>query len=447
MADGQSFDSLVELEVGIEQGSLRDARKSIEDGLADVEATVSPTGPAYGGGSGSGGGSNVASRERAMSRQLLSSQNNKLDTVTDSWGQNLELNERRNFLLEELLESTGTGDGGGLDGPTPRGSSSLLGGVAGGGASLLGMGALAIGGLGLGKLTDIKPPDIPPLEVPDIPPLKAPDAPELKVPDIPKLGVPEIPKLEAPNIPPLKAPDIPPLSVPDIPKLDVPDIPALGLPEIPDLGVPDPPTLKVPDVPPIPVAKPDWVPLPLKNPNGSGSGNGSPSVTDRVTTGVATNAAMTLDMVKQGGEAAFNAAGKGVNYAAQNPWKTGGAIGAVGLAAADGPLPFGDSAAMAALPMLGLSGRGGSGNSSQNVYSRPPTPRQSTVPPARMGNPSPAGRAGNRARERRRQAGGNVTVHQNFSVQGASPREVDRKIEKAKQDVIKTVRNWMNGGL
>jgi len=452
MADGQSFDSGVELDVTVSSSSLRSARKTIEDGLGDVEATVSPNGPAYSGGG--SGGSEVASREAAMSRQLLSSQNNKLDSVTDSWGENLELNERRNFLLEELLEATGSGEGGGLDGPTPRGNGGLLGGLAGG-AALLGLGALTIGGLGLGKLSDIEVPDIPPLEVPDIPPLKVPDVPQLGVPDIPDLGVPDIPKLGVPDVPPLGVPDIPQLGVPnipdlgvpEIPDLGVPDIPQLGVPDIPDLGVPDLPKLEVPDIPPVPVAKPDWVPLPIQNP--SGSGDSSPSLADRVATGVTSNAAMTWNLLEEGGQGALNLAGDGVNYAKENPGKTAVGLGALGLAAADGPLPFGDAAAMAMLPMVGMGSQGsrwrGDGNSSQTTFSQPPTPQQSTVTPPGMRGPSPSELTGNRARDRRQQGSGNVTVRQNVTVQGTTSRELDRKLESKKREILNIVRREFGG--
>lgn len=98
------FSSEVELVVRPEPSSLRSTRTTIQKEIGDVEVTVAPDvqGASSKVSSGSGG-SRIAGRERAMSRQLQSAQNDHL-------AYNVELDETRNDLLRELIDETESGN-------------------------------------------------------------------------------------------------------------------------------------------------------------------------------------------------------------------------------------------------------------------------------------------------------------------------------------------------
>ncbi|MFB6237516.1 MAG: hypothetical protein ABEH81_04010 [Halopenitus sp.] len=88
------------LEVTVPDRELRAARQKIEDELGDVTVGVDAS---TSGSSGRGGGGRMAGRERAMSRQLLSEANRLKES-------NIDLDEQRNALLEELIDTTEDGD-------------------------------------------------------------------------------------------------------------------------------------------------------------------------------------------------------------------------------------------------------------------------------------------------------------------------------------------------
>lgn len=81
-------------EAVIDSASLRDARQTVEDELGDIEVEVA----AQTSGAGGAGGGEMASRDRAMGRKLQSQQ---LDTLDE----NLGLDEERNDLLQEIVET------------------------------------------------------------------------------------------------------------------------------------------------------------------------------------------------------------------------------------------------------------------------------------------------------------------------------------------------------
>lgn len=143
MADDGQFSTESLLEITVSEKSLKGARDQIEERLGSVSVDV---------GAGGGGGGDRASRERALSRQILTSQDQTLTAVADSWEESLELDQRRNDLLRELLESTEKGNF--TDAASPDGNGSVRfrnrgGGGGGGGAGGAAVGAI-LGLLGLG---------------------------------------------------------------------------------------------------------------------------------------------------------------------------------------------------------------------------------------------------------------------------------------------------------
>jgi len=126
-----TFETGAQLDVTVNPSSLRSARQTIEDEIGDVQVDVSTSA-----GGGGGSGSRIAGRERAMSRQLLSSQDESLMSIDDAWTDNLDLNEERNDLLQQLLEQSEK------DSQTSRGG--RMGSMGMGGIGLaLGVGAVA----------------------------------------------------------------------------------------------------------------------------------------------------------------------------------------------------------------------------------------------------------------------------------------------------------------
>ncbi|MFC7175317.1 hypothetical protein ACFQL0_21655 [Haloplanus litoreus] len=133
------FSTEVSLLATPDQASLREARAEIEDALGDVSVGVETAGAS----ASAAGDSRIAGRERAMSRQLLTDQTNRLGTITDHLDRGLDLDETRNDLLRDLLEETESGNfsqakgGGGLGGLGAIGGifAGILGGVGLGASS------------------------------------------------------------------------------------------------------------------------------------------------------------------------------------------------------------------------------------------------------------------------------------------------------------------------
>lgn len=88
------------LEIEVSEKSLKDARDKIEGRLGSVAVDVSTSG---------GGGSDRASRERALSRQVLSNQSDSLSAIAESWERDHHLSQRRNELLTSLVRTTDQG--------------------------------------------------------------------------------------------------------------------------------------------------------------------------------------------------------------------------------------------------------------------------------------------------------------------------------------------------
>lgn len=317
------FSTTASLYVELEQSSLRGSRKKLENELTadpiqvEVEPVKSP-GSAMDGLNNSGqrgggrGGGGVGGLTETMEDQAT-----VLDDITDSWEENIELNERRNELLEDLQDEIQQGN---FDRARRLGSA--------GGA----LGGLAIGItlLGVSKLTSTlsnfswpQLPEAPDIDAPEIPPLDVPDSVPVEVPDTPSLDIP--------NIPPLDIPDLPEFTWPDLPEFSWPSLPTFTWPNLPDWTWPDLPEFSWPQIP-----QPDWLPL-VGDPDGTDGGSGSGS--------------SLIDDVVSGGETAWDTvagAGEGAaEWAGENSGKAvaGGSLVAGGLLAlADGPLPFGDAA-------------------------------------------------------------------------------------------------------
>jgi len=147
------------LDIVVDDASLRSARQRVEEEIGDVTVEVEA----------STSGSNQIqqvtdrrSRENAMSRQLLSGQNDRLTSIDDGVVANLDLNETRNDLLREILEATDkitSSDSSGGDGNLLRTMGGLGGGIAGGG--LLAAGALSA------ILSGFEWPELPEVNIPE----------------------------------------------------------------------------------------------------------------------------------------------------------------------------------------------------------------------------------------------------------------------------------------
>lgn len=105
------FSSAVELAVSPDPRTLRATRTEIEEAVGDIQVDV--TGDVQGASSqigAGGGGRRLAGRERAMSRQLMGDQIDRLGTVSEHLEYGVELDETRNDLLRELINETESGN-------------------------------------------------------------------------------------------------------------------------------------------------------------------------------------------------------------------------------------------------------------------------------------------------------------------------------------------------
>jgi len=233
------FSTTARVDAIISESSMREARKTLEDGFSDAELQVTAQ-------TDTGGGSPTG-RGLARNRQHLAEQTDQLD-------ENLQLNEERNLLLEAITES--------LDQQTfDRASGGGGGGLAGGGAFLA---AVTSVGLGSGLISFLKgfkfdPPEIPSVKPPDQPdwvpidvstpadvPTQEPDRVPVKDPKEVPVGEPQEPYPVAdptgqyPIEDPSTAPAYPiedPSNGPEYPVEDVPDSIDVDVPNAIDLGI------------------------------------------------------------------------------------------------------------------------------------------------------------------------------------------------------------------
>lgn len=148
-----SFDTEAVFEAVVDSSSLRSARDKIESELGDVEVQVTAQTGSSGGGK--------APRDRAMSRRL---QDQQLDALDEGLG----LDEERNRLLEQLVDSQeqdtynrASGGRGGMGSAL-----GMLGGIAGlGMAGIVGAVSGAGGGMDLSPSDVVSPADLVPTDV------------------------------------------------------------------------------------------------------------------------------------------------------------------------------------------------------------------------------------------------------------------------------------------
>lgn len=199
MSNGAEFSTATTLEVAVDQGSLRQARQDVESSLGEVTVGGRPGSAARADGGRRRGGSRIAGRERAMQRQLLS--------------ENIDLDERRNELLEQLLEEEEKGN--------------VTRARMGGGAATAGLIGLGLGAAGLGSALrnlgdfELEPPDIPPLEIPSLPKFEWPALPAWDWPPIPEPEWTPLP-IERPGSIPVDEPDPVPVEDPGPLPVDAP---------------------------------------------------------------------------------------------------------------------------------------------------------------------------------------------------------------------------------
>lgn len=223
-----TFDASAALSVTVDQSSLRSARSTIESELGGVSVSVDSGGVSSDlqrsarqrGARGGGGVSSQLqetarqrSKENAMSRQLADQQLDVLGEHSESWDENLALNDQRNDYLKEILEELRSGVSGssGEDGLLPR--APRLGGLGGlGGLGFLGLSG-SVAGFGVGselikflKNFRFNPPKVTIRNPPWLPPsIKKPPWVPLPIEDPAPLPV------EDPGPIPVNAPDYIPL--------------------------------------------------------------------------------------------------------------------------------------------------------------------------------------------------------------------------------------------
>lgn len=237
------FETQNTVDVVIDDRSLTEARADVEDALSsvpmDVQASVS----------GGGGGSEVAARDRARQRQLMTAQTDSIDElreefaendVAEEWQEQHALSRERNRLLQQIAEGI---DEGNFDRASRSGGA--IGSIIGGGA-LLGIGALS------GVLSSFSWPSLPEFGWPDLPDMGPP----------PKPGWAPIDVVE---------PDPVPVGEPDPVPVEDPGEVAVEEPET--IPVEDPETMPIEK--PDPVPEPGWAPIEVSAPTLSTEGVGS----------------------------------------------------------------------------------------------------------------------------------------------------------------------------
>jgi hypothetical protein len=263
------FDTEVELEVVVDQSSLRDARDEVETAMADVGVSAS----GGGGPTPTGGG---------------------LEAIEDDTTDLVDLAQTRNDLLRDLVDAQ------------QQGNFDRLARGGGGIGGLLGLGALgAVGGLGLGLISflqdfEFEPPNIPPLEVPDIDPIP------VREPDWIPLPVQE------PAPVPIEQPDpAPSFRGPPSP-LDTPrPSPAPSPTPTPTPSpapAPDPETFTDPDAPGRTIVGGDVMD---RQPSGGGTIGDPGGVTAEEVAGVGIGAGVTFEAIRRAGAGALTPSGGG----------------------------------------------------------------------------------------------------------------------------------------
>lgn len=420
MAD---FDTTAELQVTVNRQSLRAARDTIESDLGDVTVDVN---------AGGGGGASAQlqqsarqrSKEAALSRRLLDEQLSALNDQGDAVGEGLRLDEIRNDLLRELLEATEVGGSTADSGGGSLRFRSNDGG--GGGGGLGGVGAL-LGLLGLG----------------------AAGAVGGAVGGSPSGGEGDAPQpTPTPGAAPAPAPQPRPVPV------DAPS--SIPVAEPAPVPVDSPTSIPVDSPSSIPVDAPSSIPVQQTQPFTLNTGEltSSLSTVSSLLTGVTSLAngnpagiAGAVSGLARGGGDALGGLSSDLGTAVGGGALLGG--GALGISKLLGNLGKGSAAGLLgpiALPsaIAGQAGRRARESDEQTLLERVfgdfPGPQDSTT---RASIGSAGGR--NSARQRREaRSGGEASLQADITVRDR--RDLDRKLERAKQDILSDIQNQLGGG-
>jgi|GEM_PF-4149757 len=398
------FDSEVELEVTVDQSSLRDARDEIESEMGDVAVSV---------GSGTSGTAQLAGGSGG--RDIV-------DHTSDLVG----LAETRNDLLRDLVDAQEQGN---FDRALRGGGGGALGGA------LLGLGA--IGGLGAGLVSflqnfEFDPPSIPPLGVPEaLDPVDVPVPAPLDPVDVPVPGALDPVELPVPDA-------LDPLTIPKPDWLPI-EISAPGESPTPS-ETPAPSPSPSPDPSPGDDRTTDDTPAPVTNPTADPSGDGRP-----------TGATGTEDPQNQPAWRAPRFMADDSPAVTSDPAGGGSGVGAeevVGGAAGVGALEAARRA---------LSGGGTASGSPGSSIGFPAIGSQLAARSELLPDFPDFGRRRNRAMEMSTPTASdtesisarptNVTVENNVTAEGVDERELDRTMEQAKREVKEELRRELTGRL
>jgi len=419
------FETQNTVDVVIDDRSLTEAKADVEDALSsvplDVQAEVS----------GAGSGSEVAARDRARQRQLLTDQTSSIEELSETfeetdieaeWQEEHELSRERNRLLEQLVNAQEEGN---FDRAARAG-----GGLLGGGAAILGGGAL----LGIGALSSVLSsfswPSLPEFswpELPDLPPPPEPDWHPLDVvePDPVEVGEPKEQPVEDPKEQPVEDPKEQPVADPK------------------EQPVEDPKEQPVEDPEPVETPQPDWVPIEIGTPELS---------TDGVADGIGSSIGLP-EMLLGGASAAAGFAGikaiQNIGGSAAGPAASGGAFltpEGVGVTDPEGlnqrrqainqRTP--DWANLSEIPedkypgsVFSAEGRQAQGKALQDAASR----IEDAISNFLDGNTT----------DNNPQQRNDINVESNVTVEGATRQEVERAAEEAKREALRELNREISG--
>jgi len=397
------FDSEVELDVVVDQSSLRDARAEIEaelgDAVAGVDSGTSGTAQLAGG----SGGRDV------------------VDHTSDLVG----LAETRNDLLRDLLDAQEQGN---FDRALGRGGGGALGGA------LLGLGA--IGGLGAGLVSflqnfEFDPPNIPPIAVPPaLDPVDVPVPAPLDPVDVPVPG-----PLDPVEVPVPGALD--PLTIPEPDWLPI-DIPAPG-------ETPTPSETPAPSPSPSPTPAPDDdrttddTPAPVTNPMaGPSSGDrpsgetGTPDPQNQPAIDPTPDTPAPTDINLDEGTYTTRPTGGGSGVGIEEILGAGAGVGA--LEAVRRALSGGGGASSSPGSSIGFPAIGSQLAARSDLLPDLPNIGQRDRRAMTMSTPTASNTESISARPT------NVTVQNNVTAEGVDERELDRAMEQAKREVKEELR-------
>lgn len=397
------FDSEVELEVVVDQSSLRDARDEIEGEMGDVAVGV-----------GSGGTSGTA--------QLTGASGGR--DVVDHTSELVGLAETRNDLLRDLVDAQEQGN---FDRALRGGGGGALGGA------LLGLGA--IGGLGAGLVSflqnfEFEPPSIPPLNVPEaIDPVDIPVPEPLDPVDVPVPGALDPVELPVPDA-------LDPISIPEPDWLPI-EVPAAGESPAPS---------ETPAPSPSPSPSPgddrttDDTPAPVTNPTTDPASDGRPTGETGVEDPQNQPAAQAPRFMTDDSPASTSdPSGGGSGVGAEEVLGAGAGVGA--LEALRRSLQGGGTAGGSPGSSIGFPAIGSQLAARSDLLPDLPDLGRNRTRRRAMSAETPT--ASNTESISARPA--NVSVQNDVTVDGVDERQLDLKLDEAKRDIREQLRRELTG--